>query len=309
MVDPELYISQGLKIIKTLVEQGNFQSALQGCQELLKVNPYHRKVQKYLKNIEEELCAQNIKKVDKDLDATMHLWQEGRYDDLLKIYTKLYQYTPQYKRLRGLIEKLNTTMSQQQSNQRTDFIKQAVAAISGLMNESRYAEAIQASTELLSVDPVNEDAEKVLKKAKTAIIDQKLTENERIIDGADFERASDFYRSLIAIDPSHARAKSLLQQVQAHMAEQKMIAEKIHLNESVMRMKELFKSGEYEKVLQACEEIRRLDPGNFTAKVFYRRATKTMNEEIEILALKKVRELNTVLQTEYGKSPSSFVKI
>lgn len=309
MVDTELYIKEGLKIVKTLLEQGNFVAARTACQELLKVNPYHRKVLKYLRCIQEEITAQNEEKVDADIEATDHLWKEEQYEELLKIYTKLYQNAPQHNKLKGLIEKLNNKLSKQVREQRADFLKKALIAIDGLMREKHFGDVIQACNELLTFDPLNKNASEYLQAAKNELIEQKLRENERIIDSADFERALEFYDTLLGIDPENTKVKNLSIQAKTHLASQKMLADRIHLNESVARMKALFKQAEYEKVLQACEEIERLERGSWNARIFRKKAKRTIHREIEAAITKKLKEAWKELQSAYEKDRALFVRI
>lgn len=309
MVDPETYITEGLVIVKKLLKEKDFHTALRACEELLKVNPYHRKVQKYLHEIESEIVAANEKKVDADIEATMPLWKEGRFDDLLKIYTKLYQFAPNHPRLRKLIAQLNERLSKEKKSERQGFIDAALAAIRTLMKEEKYTDAIQASGELLTIDPTNAQAEELKYKAKDAYIERELRANERLIDSADFERAIPLYERLLTIQPEHLRVKKLLAQAQGHLAEQQMIAAKIHLNESIARMKELFKTAEYEKVIQACIEIERLSPKNFSARMFHKKALRTIEREVNALSLKKMKEQAKELEEEYRKNPASFIKI
>lgn len=309
MIDTELYIEQGLKVVKNLLSQGNLPAALNACQELLKVNPYHRKVQKYLKEIEERIIEQNEEKVERDIAETMHLWKEGRFDELMKIYSQLYRYAPGNKKLRNLIEKLNSSISEQAKNQRSAFIADALAAIEGLLKEKRFGETIQACNELLSVDPLNKNAAELLNEAKEQLIEAKLRENERLIDSADFERAIELYQSLLSINPQHKKVRQLLELAKDHFASQKFLAEKIHLNESIMRMKQLFKNGEYEKVIQACEEISRLDPKNFTSRAFRKKAKKVIEEEIDRTVVKKLKETWAQMENEVKKTPQDFLRV
>ena len=309
MVNPELYIAEGLKIVKALMAQGNLQSALANCKELLKVNPYNRAVQNFLRKIEERILKDNIKKVDLDIDSTMHLWKEERYDDLLNIYNKLYQYAPQYGRLQKLIKKLTSKLAASQKEVRQSFIHKALGAIGELVSQQNFSDAILASSELLYYDPLNTEAQHYLLRAKNGLIDKRLMENERILESADFERAVEFYESLLAINPQNEKVKRLTLQAKAHLAEQKLIAEKIHLNESIVRMKDLFKNAEYEKVIQACEEILRIDRGNFTAKVFAKKARKTIRDESNDLIVKKLKGALAETTIELTKNPAGFVRL
>ena len=77
------------------------------------------------------------------------------------------------------------------------------------------------------------------------------------------------------------KLKSFKEAVASHLGGQKELAGKIHFNESIDRMKQLFDAKEYEKVLEACEEILRIDAGNMTAKIFMQKAGATIDDEIE----------------------------
>lgn len=309
MIDPEAYIGEGLKIVKTLVEQGNLQAALGSCKELLKVNPYHRKVQKYLKNIEEMILEKNMEKVDSDLEATMHLWKESRYDDLLNIYGRLYQYAPNHTRLRELIAKLNNTLAQHQKDERNTITEKMLADATEHIHQKHFGDAIQACNELLRIAPLNEQAVALLKQAKDDLIEQRLQENERMVDSNDFERALEFYAALLGVDPENQKVQNLALRAKEHLAHQKAVAAKIQLNESLVRLKELFKNAEYEKVIQTSAEIERMDPGNFTAKIFRRKAEKTMRAESDEMVVKILKETWPAMEPEVIKNPGNFVKV
>lgn len=309
MVDPKQYIKQGLKIIENLVKQGNLVSAVNGCKDLLRINPYDKSVLKQQEKIEALIEKENIKKVDMDIDRTMHLWQEKRFEELRDIYVRLYSFAPEYGRLRKLISQLNERLSEDDKNNRKLFIEKALKAISDLMDSQKYGDVIQASNELLNMDPLNEDAKQSLQKAKNSLIEQKLRDNQNIFDSADFERALDFFESLLKIDPNNKKVKQLVLQAQERVAHQKLLAAKIHLNESIARMKDLFKAAEYEKVIQSCEEIDRLDPGNFTARVFKKKAASTIESEINTQAVKRMKEAMASEEAAFRKNPSVFLKV
>lgn len=309
MVNPDQYIKEGLKLVQKLMNEGSLPAALKACEELVRVNPYNKNVTKYIKNIEEAILRDNLKKVDHDIDSTLHLWEEKRYDDLMKIYTKLYQFAPQHGRLKSLIEKLMKAMGSAEKDSRREYIERATKAIVQLLAESRFGDAMQACNELLTIDPLNVDAQRQLVRAQDGLIETKLTQNAHISESANFERMLEFYESLAAINPANKKVKSLILQTKSQLAEQRVLAAKIALNESVARMKELFNASEYEKVIQACEEIDRLDPGNFAARMFHKKAQATMNAESDILESKQLKEQFAVLSEEYTKLPDAFVRI
>ncbi|PJC37465.1 hypothetical protein CO046_00360 [Candidatus Peregrinibacteria bacterium CG_4_9_14_0_2_um_filter_53_11] len=309
MVDPKTYIQEGLKTIKTLIEQNHLITALRAGEELARVNPYDRKVLNALANIQALIQKENEANVDRDIASTMHLWDEGKFDELQKIYSKLYQFSPQHKRLRALIIKLNEQMNEGQKKEHDEFIDQAVEAIKNLISEKNYTDAIQAGNELLQYDPLNSAAQKLLKKAKTGLIDMKLTENSQLLESADFERALEFYESLRRIDPDHSVVNRLSQQTKAHIAEKKLLASKITLNESIARMKELFTKREYEKVLQACDEIESIDPGNWTGRSYKKKAQATIERESDSVELKQLTELWKTMAPQVKEHPENYTRL
>ena len=309
MLNPDRYIKESLKVVQQLMHDGNFSAALKACEELVRVNPYNKNVTKCIKEIEEAILRDNEKKVDRDIDSTMHLWEEKRYDDLMKIYTKLYQFAPQHARLKSLIEKLMKTLGTAQQDNRRDYIERALKAIDQLMSEKRFGDCLQACSELLALDPFNSKAHELQTLAQNGLIELKLSQNSHISESANFDRMLEFYESLTSINAQNSKVKKLIVQAKSRVAEQHVLAAKIALNESIARMKELFKAEEYEKVIQSCEEIDRLDPGNFAARVFHKKAEATMDAESDILEGKQLKEQILLLSEEYTKQPASFVKL
>lgn len=309
MLDASEYIQEGLKLVSELREQGKLGDALQACQELIKVDPGNGKVRKEFERVQKQIVEMNDKKVDADLDATMPLWKEGKFDELFKIYTKLAQYAPEHARLRKLMEKLTEAVNKQQRHARNDYFENAYMNMEKFMADGKFADVMQACHELLKADPAQEKAKKILGKTQERLVEQKLTDNARLIDSPDFERSLEFLNSLLAIDPENRRVKSLRENVVKQIEKKRALDGKIIMNESIVRMKELFKAAEYEKVIQSCEEIDRLDPGNFTAKLFRKKAEKTMHAEIDDLGTKKLKELAAALEPEYIKNPAGYVKI
>lgn len=309
MVDPEKYIKDGLVIAKKLMKEGSLQTAYSACQELLKVNPYHKKIISLAEEIQECIVEANKKKVDSDIDATMHLWDEKRYDELQRIYVRLYQFAPTFKRLQKLIQKLNQYVSDDQKSQRSEFLKKALSAIRDLHDKGEFTDAMQACNELLSLDPMNDDARDALAKARKALVTKKLQENERITDSADFERQLEFYESLLAIDPGNASIARLASNAKAGLSERKVLAAKVELNLSIARMKVLFDHAEYEKVLQACDEIEQMSPRNFSALLFRKKTKNAIDEEIERQSVAKLRETWKNMLPEYQKNPEVYLRV
>lgn len=239
----------------------------------------------------------------------MHLWKEGRYEDLMKIYSRLYQYAPNHNRLRELIAKLNQTFAKEQKQERQTASEAMLREIEKQLQEKQFGNAIERCNELIRMDPLNGQAAAYLAQAKTELIEQKINENERIVDGGDFERALEFFDTLLAIDPENTHVKKLALRAKEHLAHQKAVAAKIHLNESITRMKDFFKNAEYEKVIQACAEIDQLDPGNFTARVFRKKSENTIRMESDAMMVKILKETWTAMAPEIAKNPDGFVKI
>lgn len=302
-------IEEGIKVIKKLISDEDWKRALYGCKELLKYNPFNADLQSLMKKIEAHMVAENEKKVNTDISSTMRLWDEGRYSELMGIYMKLYKYAPNNKRLRDLIEKLKSKLTDTEQNKREDIVKKALEIIRKLISDEKYSDAIQACNEFLDFDSTNSTVQKYLIEAKDAIIEQKLKENPHLMESSDFDRQLEFFESLAKINPDNKKIQNILYQIKEHFGEQKMIAEKMHLNESILRMKELFKQAEYEKTVQACEEIDRLEHGNFTAKVFKKKALQTIKIETEAAAVKKMKEDFAALSEEYKAKPKEFVRL
>ncbi|KKU80455.1 MAG: hypothetical protein UY05_C0007G0007 [Candidatus Peregrinibacteria bacterium GW2011_GWA2_47_7] len=309
MIDPQNYLNDGHKKVKELMSAGDFERAYQGCQELLKVDPYNPKTLKLLEKVEEKMVKKNEEMVEKDIKATGHLWDEGKYEELREIYAKLYQYAPHYEKLQVLIGKIEQKLLEKNEQQQKIFLTSAVDAIKKAIREKHFGEAIQACNELLSMDKSNAAVGQLLQEAKYLLVDEKLRENEHIVDSGDYGAALHLYESLRSIDPSHAKLQALIADAVTHLEEKKKIQKKIDINEGTARVKELFEAQEYEKVLKACEDSMVLDPHNVVARLYHQKAQNIMEAENDIAVLKKIKETLPTLKTAYQQKQGSFIKI
>lgn len=290
MVDPEEFIKHGLDTISALIDRREFATALRACEQLLGVNPYHRKARRMYEKLQALVDADIAAKVDADIDATMYLWDEKEFERLGDIYRKLYAYAPNHKRLRKMIEKLDSTLTGAQLRERDTVITAALEAINQMLAAERLSEAIGACNELLAYMPMDKEAQKLLAVAKARFIDRELTRNQQIVDGSDFERAVEFLDGLLAVDPQSEKVQQLKKQLQGHLTEQRTIENRMNINESVQRLKELFKHAEYEKVLQACDEIQHIDGKNIEAALYRAKAERNLEKESFRIVVKKMQD-------------------
>lgn len=309
MIDPNDYIEKGLKAVDEMANRGDYMSALKACEDLLRVNPYHRGAIQTLRNIQTKIEKSNAEKVDRDIESTMPLWKQGKYDELRTIYGKLYAYAPEHKKLRSLIIKLQETVSSETQKQQNEVKQKAIAAIENLLTQKNYDDAITATQELSEFFPLDKDVEKIGTKVRYAKIDSEITSNPQFQNTADFMAAEAFYEGLLKIDPTHPEVKKLLQQTREHDTRARVLDSKIHLNESFDRMKKLWENQEYEKVIQAAEEILQQNEGNLTARMYRSKAHSTLLRESDALEVKQLKAHWQQLGEEYTKNPSSFAKI
>lgn len=309
MTDSKTYIKEGLKIIKMLIDEGNLASALNSCEELLKVDPYDKEIHSLLKKIEEKIIKKNTEKADRDIATTMHLWDEKKFDELMAVYAELIKFVPDHARLKSLIEKLSSAIGKEQRGQRADFIKRSLTAIENLISGKRFGDAIQALNELLGIDPLNSRAKSFFADAKRGLIEQRLRENAGVLESADSDRVIDFLNTLKSIDPEYQKVKSLMASALARASEQKLLERKIYINESIERMKKLFNEREYEKSAQACEEILRIDPKNLNGRAYMAKAISTIKREIDEGAVKRMKDAALTLAPEFAKNHAAFARV
>lgn len=309
MTDITSYISEGIKAVKKLLREDDFFNANLGCQELLKVAPYDRKLLKLMTKIEKKILGQNLKIVKKEIKKTWRLWDEKRYSELLQIYQRLYEYAPQYEKLHDLMEKAEEALGQEEKENRRLFIKQTFEAIEKMYREDRWGEVIQACKELLVIDPRNSDVKNLLAKAREKLVEWRLQNEERLVDSAEFERQIAFFNELLGVDPHAEKVKKMLIEARGKLQEKQNIEAKILSNEGEKRIKELFDNQEYEKVLQSCEELKIVDLKNFIANLYEKKARAAMDDEIEQKVFKLIVEGFSKLREEYQRNKVGFMKI
>ncbi|PIQ77080.1 hypothetical protein COV82_06465 [Candidatus Peregrinibacteria bacterium CG11_big_fil_rev_8_21_14_0_20_46_8] len=311
MSEVDTYIKKGLKVIQGYLDDGNLAAALKGCEELLRIDPSHSGVRKMYEKVRELIIKDNEKRVDADIAATMHLWDEKKYEELARIYRKLISFAPHHEKLRSLMKKLGMKIEDEEARQRAEFLEQALDAIEQLLRDHKYSDAVGAANELLTLAPLNSKAKGILKRSKKLLIEHELEKNQRIVDSSDFERAIEFYRGLLAIDPENGTVTSLQKRAMEHLRQQEKISGKISANEGEVRIKQLFDAAEYEKVIQACDEVLRDDPTKIAAKIYRKKAEKNLEKESDMIVRKKMqsKEYRDAMRGERKKNPQGFITV
>jgi len=288
MSEADIYIKKGLNIIKGYLNSNNLAAALKGCQELYSINPYDDGVRSMYKKVQALVLEDNSRRVDQDIASTMPLWNEKKFAELGVIYKKLSAFAPTHAHLKEMILKLNIAMQHEQEGQRLAFIDKAVSAIHELIKQKKYRDAVGGSRELVKLAPLNSTAIALLKRTTKALIDDELEKNQRIVEGGDFDRSVEFLRSLLSIDSENSKLISLQKRALSHLNDQNKVSGKIAINESEQRLKDLYKSAEYEKVVQACNEIFLAEPGNIAAKIYKSKAERSLESESSKIILNKM---------------------
>ncbi|MEK7528901.1 MAG: hypothetical protein AAB592_03970 [Patescibacteria group bacterium] len=309
MLDPQEYIQNGHKTIRNLISHRDLQRAYQACRELLKFDPQNKTTLDLFRDVEEEIMELNLNKVRQDIKNTRHLWDEGKYEELLQVYNRLYAYAPHDEELLELIQRAEEKIGDTKNKERNAFVTQAISVIERVITEKRFGEAIQAARELMEIAPRNETVVRLLKKAKDLLIEQKLKEHERVVDSGNYTQALELYESLLKIDDKNDKIIGLVADARRHLTEKESVERRMNINEGTARIKELFKNAEYEKVMRACDDILNIDSKNFTANLYKQKAKDTIEMENDSAVFNKMKEKLPEIRKAYAENQASFVRI
>ncbi|MFA6550471.1 MAG: hypothetical protein WCT36_03905 [Candidatus Gracilibacteria bacterium] len=144
--------------LKTLIEAGELEKALDKCSELLNSNSKNADII--------NLCRKaRWIVIDKKLESKKSLFDSNKYEDILNFLYGLKRIESTHKGLEKLIRNTNAKLYAKQMDEKRDFILKAKEDINYLYQMSKYEECVKAANELLHMDPKNSFAKRMIAKA------------------------------------------------------------------------------------------------------------------------------------------------
>lgn len=270
---------QQLGQIVALAESGEIAKAFQSISGYIQAYRDDEEAVKIYQKLKKQVYQTNLEKVKESIDSVKFMWKQKRYKDLLHLYLKLREYAPNYKPLQKLIQKAYKAAQKDELSKRDSIGKQIVETVDAYIKNKKYSEALQFLENTIMQDPNNPLLQKLLLETKHKIIDQKLAHNKSKLKKSAATESYDFIKKLYELEPNYYKTQQLYAEqyykLKDYYKNQKFIFEK----EAKKQITILFNTKEFEKALQASQELIRTNLQSKTAKKFIPKIQKEIDKE------------------------------
>lgn len=252
--------------IQAMLDSGELASANSNIEEYLSRNLDDPKALKIYRKIQKQIYQNNLKKVKEGIRIAESMWDQKRYEDLLNLYLKLQPYAPNYKPLQRLIDKVYKVQGKSVQKKEDTAMSDFNTTLTQYIQTKNFDRALDFLQEAIKKDPDNPGFQKTLLDLKRKIIDHKLTTNKSKFKKASPPDIYDFIKSLYEFEPTYYKTQQLL--VDQHEKLKYYYANKkdLFVKDAKRQIRILYNKKEFEKALQAVNELQKIDPSNSLAK-------------------------------------------
>ena len=156
------FIKRGLKMIRHLRKEKEYEKAIQACNELLEVDPENKKVLKLRRKLSTAFIEQKLH------DPLKKQWEEQKeYEKLYIFYHKLKKIFPHYTKLNRLIFETEKKMLEEDRIKKAAFSEDSLKKLREMYAEGKYEDVIEGCEDLIIfTHEGSTDAKKLLEITK-----------------------------------------------------------------------------------------------------------------------------------------------
>ncbi|MBN1494247.1 hypothetical protein JW911_00745 [Candidatus Peregrinibacteria bacterium] len=295
--------------IETLIKRGSYQDAYNLCKKILLNFPDHHKLIRLKNKIEKIVYKHNVAAVKKDLITLKPLWKQKKYEELVKKLTAAVQYVPGYKKAKKLLYRAQKAYRNQVSEMQKQTLDNYLRAIEQAIKTQDYEKAISFSREILRKIPQHEKCGSLYLKAKNLLVEQKIKENEKLLNSEKFNDIENFLRELEKICPESVRIKNLLKKAARREKITLEFAKKEFIYGAYDQLLILFQKGKYEKCIEGLREVLEIEPDNLKALEMLKKAEQKFSSQLDKEVTAKIHNLQKKFRLEKKKYPKDFIML
>lgn len=268
-----------MESIKQLYKAGKINECYSALQNYLIYNPKDLTAIKLLQKVKTEILKANITKIEEAIKRFDHLWKQKKYPELLQAYLEIQKFAPDYKPLQKKIEKVYKILQKSSQNEYLNQFNEINQIVKVKISNNELLESIKFVEHAFIKNPNNPLIKKLVLDTKRKVIDIKLNQNKSSIKGNNIPKIYDFIKSLYELEPTYEKIQKMLIKyhslLKKYYENQKYVFEK----DAMLQIKVLYNKNEYQKCLQACNELIRTTVYNKFAFKYKKKAEQGIINE------------------------------
>jgi len=281
--------------ILKLYKANNFNECFNALQFYLTHNPKDLKAIKLLQKVKKQILKTNIAKIEEAIKRFDHLWKQKKYPELLQAYLEIQKFAPDYIPLQKKIEKVYKLLQKNNQDQNYLEFKKIKDVVEVKISNNELTDSIKFVEEAFLKNPNNPLVKKLVLETKRNTIDIKLKQNRKPIKQGNIPKIYDFIKSLYELEPTYYKIQTLLVKYHGLLRKYYENQKYVYLKDSMQQIKVLYNKSEFQKCLQASNELLRTTVyNNFANKYKIKAENAIVNENFKASYQKLDNYLNTI---------------
>lgn len=276
--------------IDAMLMQGSLKDAYTATLNILQIDPYNSKAQKYKSKIEKSIKEHNDEFADKQLDGIKEMQKNGQIKEALLKIEELVKVMPENKKLVDALINAQKEYRKVQEKSKNKEIDEIALQLKKFIDESELDKALATCSQLLEKNPKDSQVIELCKKARRIVIDKRLEAKKSLFESNKYEDILNFLYGLKTIEPSYQVLEKLIRKYSAKLYEKQMDEKKDFILKAKEDINYLYQMGKFEECVKAANELLRTDPKSSFAKRMVDKAGEKFDSKVHKELLSQMDE-------------------
>ncbi|MFA6305313.1 MAG: hypothetical protein WC651_01115 [Candidatus Gracilibacteria bacterium] len=302
------YFEQLEQNILGLLSEKKFKQAYEACVKVLDKIPGEPRFLKLKTKIEEAVEEENDKIIEKTIEDIKPLWDEKKYEAILKKLEPLLQVSKDNGKLNNLIVEAQGKYKEQIEQFKKDFEKNQRARLTKIFTESPER-MIDELYFLETNNSSDEVTKKLVAEFRDKLIEKKIKDKKELTDSDKFDVIYRFIEELKKIDEKNPRIKELDDATKRRQNETQLENKGEFVYKGENYLSTLMKINKYSEAIRVAEEVLQTDPNNKGVKDILEEAKSkfydtSRDETVDLLTKNQPSE-----KADYNANKENFTAI
>lgn len=302
------YFDQLEQKINFFLTDKKYKEAFNLCKEAILKYPDESRFVKIKSKIEKAVEEENEKIIQEKIDQIKTLRKQEKYLEILKIVKDLLIASPNNSKLKSIYTENEANYRKQYEKLKQKFNNQQEERLTQVLKENPG----QLTDELFLLEkenPNNPEVKKLVTEFEDKLIAKKISDMKELLESNKYDVIENFLNELRKINKFNVRIQEVEQQMKSRKLEGEIVQTKEYVYTGEKHLDTLMKLGKFDKAIQVCEEILKVNPNDQLAKTILDRAESKYHSQLKNQTADSIITNLPSLKAEYNQDKSKFIKL
>ncbi len=307
-MESSAYFAQVEKNIHALINKNAYKEAYLKCKQYIQKYPNEDRFESLMQKVKKLKIEENEEVIARKIKKTNKLLKKGEYQYALEILEPLLKLNNNHQGLKKKIIEAQEGYSKEMQKQVQGFEKTQRKKLNNLFKENE----IELEEEIFIMEknnPRNQLVKLLAHEYRDKIIEKKISEKSDLIYSDKYDAIQNFIQSLHRIEKNNQRVIEIEEGVKKNKSGTQVSEKSEYIYKGEQHLNTLMRLGKYDKAVQVAYEILEIDKQNKKVRKILIAADKKLFKQTKNSSIDSIKKNQKILQEEYKKDGSKFVKI